>query len=429
MQNSAKQILGGHLTGLSLLALGLAVALGILGNATGSPVIDMLASGLAPLGGVWVSALRMTVIPLVLTQLLSALTSPAGGSSIGRLGGRTLGWFLLFLVTLGVTTVLMMSPVMRWVSVDPGTSANLLAGTAIPPEAWSIADSSPNSFGEWIQRLVPSNVFAALVEGEILPLLLCTLVFGLGVRRLEGDRQALLAELFRGLADAVMQIVFWILWLTPLAVFALVLSLTRTTEGEALGLLVFYVAAVTCWILVATAALYPVSALLGRVPLRAFARAMAPANMVALSTRSSLASLPALVEGGKRHLRLSSSATGLILPLSASVFKLSTVTAEPVRYLFLAQLFGLELTSLQTASFLLTLVILSFIGVGIPGGGSGFDTLPAYAAAGIPIEGLVMVVAVDTVPDVAKTLINATGYLSVATIATVGETVQPATLR
>lgn len=429
MQNSAKQILGGHLTGLSLLALGLAVALGILGNATGSPVIDMLASGLAPLGGVWVSALRMTVIPLVLTQLLSALTSPAGGSSIGRLGGRTLGWFLLFLVTLGVTTVLMMSPVMRWVSVDPGTSANLLAGTAIPPEAWSIADSSPNSFGEWIQRLVPSNVFAALVEGEILPLLLCTLVFGLGVRRLEGDRQALLAELFRGLADAVMQIVFWILWLTPLAVFALVLSLTRTTEGEALGLLVFYVAAVTCWILVATAALYPVSALLGRVPLRAFARAMAPANMVALSTRSSLASLPALVEGGKRHLRLSSSATGLILPLSASVFKLSTVTAEPVRYLFLAQLFGLELTSLQTASFLLTLVILSFIGVGIPGGGSGFDTLPAYAAAGIPIEGLVMVVAVDTIPDVAKTLINATGYLSVATIATVGETVQPATLR
>lgn len=429
MQNSAKQILGGHLTGLSLLALGSAVALGILGNATGSPVIDMLASGLAPLGGVWVSALRMTVIPLVLTQLLSALTSPAGGSSIGRLGGRTLGWFLLFLVTLGVTTVLMMSPVMRWVSVDPGTSANLLAGTAIPPEAWSIADSSPNSFGEWIQRLVPSNVFAALVEGEILPLLLCTLVFGLGVRRLEGDRQALLAELFRGLADAVMQIVFWILWLTPLAVFALVLSLTRTTEGEALGLLVFYVAAVTCWILVATAALYPVSALLGRVPLRAFARAMAPANMVALSTRSSLASLPALVEGGKRHLRLSSSATGLILPLSASVFKLSTVTAEPVRYLFLAQLFGLELTSLQTASFLLTLVILSFIGVGIPGGGSGFDTLPAYAAAGIPIEGLVMVVAVDTVPDVAKTLINATGYLSVATIATVGETVQPATLR
>lgn len=429
MQNSAKQILGGHLTGLSLLALGLAVALGILGNATGSPVIDMLASGLAPLGGVWVSALRMTVIPLVLTQLLSALTSPAGGSSIGRLGGRTLGWFLLFLVTLGVTTVLMMSPVMRWVSVDPGTSANLLAGTAIPPEAWSIADSSPNSFGEWIQRLVPSNVFAALVEGEILPLLLCTLVFGLGVRRLEGDRQALLAELFRGLADAVMQIVFWILWLTPLAVFALVLSLTRTTEGEALGLLVFYVAAVTCWILVATAALYPVSALLGRVPLRAFARAMAPANMVALSTRSSLASLPALVEGGKRHLRLSSSATGLILPLSASVFKLSTVTAEPVRYLFLAQLFGLELTSLQTASFLLTLVILSFIGVGIPGGGSGFDTLPAYAAAGIPIEGLVMVVAVDTIPDVAKTLVNATGYLSVATIATVGETVQPATLR
>jgi Na+/H+-dicarboxylate symporter len=138
---------------------------------------------------------------------------------------------------------------------------------------------------------------------------------------------------------------------------------------------------------------------------------------VAVSTRSSLASLPALIEGGREHLGFPPITTGFVLPFSSSLFKLSTVTAEPVRYLFLAHLFGIGLTLPQTATFLVTLILLSFAGVGVPRGGSGFDTLPAYIAAGVPIEGLVLVVAVDTVPDIAKTLINVTGQMTVATIA------------
>jgi Na+/H+-dicarboxylate symporter len=210
--------------------------------------------------------------------------------------------------------------------------------------------------------------------------------------------------------------VFWVLWLTPVAVFALVLGVTLSSGATALGALLFYVLAVTGWMLVVTGALYPVSALVGRVAVGDFTRAMAPANLVAVSTRSSIACLPALIKGGGEHLGLSASATGFVLPLSTSLFKLSTVTAEPVRYLFLSHLFGLDFSVSQTATFLVTLILLSFAGVGLPRGGSGFDTLPAYAAAGIPIEGLVLVVAVDTIPDIAKTLINVTGHMSVATI-------------
>jgi len=217
-----------------------------------------------------------------------------------------------------------------------------------------------------------------------------------------------------------MQIVLWVLWLTPIAVFALVLELSLTIWTDALGFLLFYVLAVSGWMLVVSGVLYPVSAILGRVPLRTLAKGLAPAHWVAVSTRSSLASLPALIEGGREHLRFPSSITGFVLPLCSSLFKLSTVTAEPVRYLFLAHVFGLELTLPQTATFLVTLIILSFSGVGVPRGGSGFDTLPAYAAAGIPIEGLVLVVAVDTVPDIAKTIINVTGHMSVATLASRG---------
>jgi proton glutamate symport protein len=182
---------------------------------------------------------------------------------------------------------------------------------------------------------------------------------------------------------------------------------------------------VTGWMLFVSGLFYPVSAILGGVSLGRFARGVAPAQMVAVSTRSSLASLPALIEGGKDHLGFPPATTGFVLPLSSAVFKMSTMTAEPVRYLFLAHLFGLTLSLPQTATFLLTLAILSFSGVGVPRGGSGFDTLPAYMAAGIPIEGLVLVVAVDTIPDVAKTIINVTGQMAVATLASRGLVKEP----
>jgi Na+/H+-dicarboxylate symporter len=420
VKSPAKQILGGHLTTLSLAALGLALALGIFGFLTGNSLIAGLGGCLAPVGSLWVSALRMTVIPLVLTQLLTALTGPPGDESIGRLGARTFVLFLFFLCTVSVASILVMSQVVGWAPVAPDTAANLLAGTALPPEAAAVASTPAGSVGEWVQRLVPTNVFAAAVAGDILPLLVSAVLFGLAVGRLGDEQRALLAGLFRAMADAMMQVVFWVLWLTPVAVFALVLELALTTGNQALGFLFFYVVAVSGWMLAVSGALYPITAVLGRVPLRSFARAVAPAHMVAVSTRSSLASLPALIEGGREHLRFPPSVTGFVLPLCSSVFKLSTVTAEPVRYLFLAHLFGLELSLPQTATFLATLIILSFSGVGIPGGGSGFDTLPAYAAAGIPIEGLVLLVAVDTVPDVAKTIVNVTGHMSVAAIGSPG---------
>jgi Na+/H+-dicarboxylate symporter len=414
------RILWGHLTALSLGALGLALAMGIFGYAADAAWISWLAAALKPIGSVWISALRMTVIPLVLAQLLVALTGTSHASSLGRLGLRTFGLFLAFIMTAGIVTILAMDPVVRTYSVDPTSAATLRAETVIPEAAVEVTEGAPVSLGDWIQNLVPSNVFSAATDGEILPLLVFTLLFGLAVASVGGEARAHLGALFSSLAEAMMQVVFWVLWVTPVAVFVLVLELSLTSGTEALGLLLFYVVVVCGWMLFVTGFLYPVSAFFGRISLVRFAKAVAPAQMVAVSTRSSLASLPALIEGGKEHLEFGPATTCFVLPLSTAVFKMSTMTAEPVRYLFLAHLFGIPLTLPQTATFLATLAILSFSGVGVPRGGSGFDTLPAYMAAGIPVEGLVLVVAVDTLPDIMKTIINVTGHMSVATLASLG---------
>lgn len=414
---STQQILGGRLTQFSLAALGFALFLGTFASWTGALWVEAMAGVLAPIGNLWVAALRMTVVPLVITQLLSAITGSDEGSSVGILSARLLALFMVLLWCVGTLTLVAMAPIMEWAPIDPAAAADILSRVAVPGEAAQVANQGAVTFGEWIQALVPTNVFAAAVSGEILPLLLCATVFGFAATRLESAPRLVLAGLFEALAKTMFQIVFWVLWLTPVAVFVLVLGLTLSIGASAFGILLFYVLAVTAWMLAVSGVLYPVSAYFGKVSVRDFAKALAPAHMVAVSTRSSLASLPALIEGGREHLRFPSETTGFVLPFSNSLFKLSTVTAEPVRFLFLAHILGISLTLPQTATFLLTLILLSFAGIGVPRGGSGFDTLPAYLAAGIPIEGLVLVVAVDTVPDIAKTLINVTGQMAVATMA------------
>ncbi len=211
-------------------------------------------------------------------------------------------------------------------------------------------------------------------------------------------------------------VVRWVLWFTPIGVFALVYVLALRMGGGAMGMLGAFVVVQSGLMLLCTVLLYPLSAGVGRVSLRAFARAVAPAQLVAVSTRSSIAALPALVEGGRDVLRLPPAATGLVLPLSTSLFKVNRTVSATVKLLFLAHFYGIALSAGTLAAFLATVVLLSFSSVGVPGGGSAFKTLPAYVAAGIPIEGIVMLEAVDTIPDVFKTLLNVTGDMSAATL-------------
>jgi Na+/H+-dicarboxylate symporter len=344
-----------------------------------------------------------------------AIVGAQGDRSIGALGAKTLLLFVLMLFAAGLITFAVGPAALSLYPVDAGTAASLRAGTTSPAPALEPTRAEPVSVGDWLIALVPTNLVRSAASGEILPLLLFTVFFGVAVTRLAPEPRDLLRRVFQAFADAMMVLIGWTLKVLPLGVFALCLDFAFRAGVRVTGVIAIWMVLLSAMLLLVTALLYPVTVILGRVPLSRLARALAPAQAVAISTRSSLASLPAMVEGGRKHLGLPASATGFVLPLSVAVFKLNMAISGPIKILFLAHVFQLHVGLHQLAVFLVTHVILSFSTVGIPAHGS-LNSLPAYMAAGIPIEGVVILTAVDAIPDIFKTLVNVTADMSAATI-------------
>jgi len=401
-------------TAWTLGALGAGLVLGILLHGSTQAWASMLADAVAPVGQLWLSALQMTVVPLVIGQTFVAVVQAHGHGSIGALGARTLALFLTMLIAAGLLTVALVPPLVSLYAVDAGTAASLRAGTAIP--VLSPRSPAASSISSWLARLIPRNVLEAASSGEILPLLLVTILFALATTRLSPPRRESLQGIFRSVADATMVLIGWILKAAPLGVFALCFGLAVRAGFTVAGFMAVFVTLACGMMILVTALLYPVTAAAGRVSLRRFAAAVAPAQLVAVSTRSSLASLPALVEGARDRLGLPPPATGFVLPISVAVFKLNRPVSATVKLLFLAHVFHVPVGAFQATTFLVTVLILSFSTVGLPGGGAGFRTLPAYLAAGVPLEGVVILEAVDAIPDIFKTVTNVTGDMSAAAI-------------
>ena len=248
-------------------------------------------------------------------------------------------------------------------------------------------------------------------------------MFGVAVAKLPDDQRLPLTRAFSATSQALMIVVRWLLVVTPFGVFALSFLIalrTGTSWASALGAYLVLRVGIT---LLCVVLLYPISVLLGRTTGRAFARAVFPAQVVALSTRSSLAALPALVAGAKAQMGLAGAATDFILPLSVSLFRIGTVMANPIKLLFLAHVYGVALRPEIVAMFIATEVLFSLSAAGIPnsgGAGGGFRMIPVFVAAGIPVEGVLMLDAVETIPDIFETLANVTGQMSMATLLTRG---------
>ncbi len=401
------------LTWWSLAALAGGIALGLVGHLTGLAAFSSVAAAAQLIGEVWIAALQMVALPLVLVLTLSAIGS-ARAESVGALGIRAIALYLIVLVALAALTLSVTSALVAGYGVDPAAVAALNAGVHVPEAVRQL----PASAGSWIDQLIPRNVFGAAAQGQVFPLLLFTILFAVAVTRLPDPHRAALIGVFQAASSAMMVVVGWLLAVTPIGVFALSYVITLRTGGSLAGLLGTYLVIQPGVTLFCLALLFLVTTVLGRVSPAALARAAAPAQIVAVSTRSSLAALPALISGSRAHLRLPPAAADFMLPLSVSLFRISEVITNPVKLVFLAHVYGVALQPAAVVSFIVTIMIFSFTETGTPnsGGGIGFRTVPVFLAAGIPLEGVIILAAVDTIPDIFDTLANVTGQLSATTI-------------
>jgi len=392
-----------------LVALGAAVAGGIAIGALGNDGLLRAADSIAPIGTLWVNAIRMTVIPLVVSLVITGVASATDVASIGRLGGRTVLVFVLLLAGVALVVMPVAPSLFALLPHDAMTRPPLPAGAA-EAAGQLAAGGQGQTFAGWLTSLIPSNPVAAAANGAMVPLILFTLLFALAIARSSGTTRSTLVGFFQALGDAMLVLVRWIVLVAPIGIFALVLPLAARAGTSFVGAIGFYIVAYALASLAVTALLYPVVAIVGRVPMRQFARAALPAQLIAFSSSSSIASLPALVESAELGLGLPQRVTGFVLPLAVSMFKLAAPVSWTVGAYFVGWFYGVPLHAVELATIAFAAVFLAFAAPGVPRGAFIMLT-PLFLAIGLPAEGIGILIAVDAIPDTFATVLNVTGDL------------------
>lgn len=397
---------------LALGALAAGLALGVAAQSVGG-VLRAFVELVEPLGTLWVNAIRMTLVPLVVSLLIGSVAGFADVRALGRIGARTMFLFIVLLSGVALFSALAAPPLLARTPLDAATADALRAKFAAPA-ADAVAEL-PTLRG-FVTGLVPVNPLRAAVDGAMLPLIVFTVLFAVAVTRLPQERRVSVLVFFGAIGEAMLTVVRWVLAVTPIGVFALAAAMGAELGLGVVGPVAWYVA-VLCGLDVATTLLlYPVAALWGRVSIATFARIAAPGQAMAIATRSSLASLPALIEGARRGLGERPALAGFVLPLCVATFKVTTPVADLVGPLFLAQLYGVDLSVTQVATMAIVSIAMSFSNPGIPSGGLFVVAAPVLLSAGLPLDGIALLVAADAVPDIFNTVGNVTGNMTVATI-------------
>lgn len=363
-------------------------------------------------GGVWLDALRMTIVPLVFALVVTGVADLATAQDhADRKIGRRLPLVLVALLFMaGIIAALIAPPLLSLFPLSPDVVAGLRANipAAAPPPVPTAAEA--------IAALMPINVVASAAAGAIVPIVVFAVILGLALGRIERARAVATLAPFRGLADAMVVIVGWVLRAAPVGIFALALAIGATAGAGAAFALGHYIMIQIIVALVLTAICYLLARGMAGVPLWRFARAMAPAQAVAAGTQSSIATLPAMLASAAR-IGVAERDASVILPLTVAVFKVTAPSGLLLFGLALAWMAGIEIAPLQLAVAIPIAVLSTLTILGMPGVVSFFAAAtPTAMALGAPIELLPILLAVDTIPDMFRTVANVTADVTATAI-------------
>lgn len=391
-----------------ILALLAGLAIGALLRAYDPALADSATVLVDPVGTLWVNAIRMTVIPLVVSTVLAALLAPGSRALFAQLGWRTAALLGVLALALSSLAVLTAQSAFAWLPLDEArAAASGLAATEPPAKVPGI--------GEWLVSLIPVNPVKAAADGAMLPLLIFTVAFGLAATTLAEAGRERLRELTGAISETMLRIVEFVLLLAPLGVFALSLVLAARLGASAVGSLGVFVGVVVVLCVLTIAAFYPLVAVASTTTVRDFAAASTAGQALAFSARSSLAALPAMLEGARARLSVHRDLPGFFLPISASIFRPGSAVAIPAGAIFVARLYGVDLGAADLMTIAVTSALLTFSVPAIPGG-TILIMAPVLAAVGIPVAGIGVLLALDAIPDMFRTTTNVTGHMAAVTI-------------
>ena len=350
------------------------------------------------IGELFLRALKMIIVPLILTSIVSGVTSIGDAQNLGRLGLKTISYYIstsLFAIVTGLVFVNLIQP---GVGADLGLKKNVPELAAASGNVWDI-----------ILRMVPTNIFEALVSFDILAIIFFSILFGFFITRLDSKSKDFLTTLFNSGFEVMMKLTHFIIRFTPLGILGIVVGVVADQRGNlvvVLGSLSKYFVTVLIGLTIhATITLPLIIRTVGKInPWKHF-QAMTTPLLTAFSTRSSSATLPLTIDAVENNTGVSNKISSFVLPLGATINMDGTALYECVAAMFIAQAYGIELSFLQQMIVVFTALLASIGAAGIPMAGLVMISV-ILTAVGLPLEGVGLILAVDPFLDMCRTSVN-----------------------
>jgi Na+/H+-dicarboxylate symporter len=391
-----------HLAIAAGLVLGLAVGLGA--SATGNAWLLALAEGSAPIGAIFMNAIRMVIIPLIITIIFTSIAKLGDPRKLGRIGGLTIAYYWITLIPAIAIGMATMKFGLRFASeIDmPETAA------ADVPKLQSIVD--------FIVSLVPANPFAAASNGSLLPLIVFTALVAAATGTLAVERRERMINIAEDASAALIKLVWWILYTAPIGVFGLAAPVTARLGWDlvqSLGIFIVFVF-VGLVIFLAVVTLPLVYFVAGVGPLK-YLRGTFGGVSIAVSTTSTAAAIPVTREEAIENIGVSPTIANLLVPLGASMHRPGSALFQGAAIVFLAYLYGVPIPMTAIAAALLATFLVSLTVAPVPS--SGVVTMaPALDAVGVPVAGLAIILGIDRIPDMMRSAVNLLGQVSAAAL-------------
>jgi Na+/H+-dicarboxylate symporter len=371
-----------------------------LGAVAASPQVVSVASFI---GALWLNALKMTVIPLVVTLLVVGISKSSEAAAAGRIAGRSVLWMVIICTLSAISGAIMVMVLTKLFPLARATASGLQ--TALAGVEQTASGPLPG-IADFFKGVIPDNIFAAAANGDLLPLVVASVLFALALAHISAAGRRAIVNLFEAIADAFVVIIDWVLWVAPLGVLALAYTVGSAAGGSAFAGLGHYVVLISVIGIVVTLACYPMAMIWARLSPAEFSRGLVAPTAVAISTRSSLASLPAMLASVK-SMGARDEVADVTLPISVALFRATGPAMNTAVAFYVAHWIGFEPSIAQMIAATAVGAVMSYGAVSLPGEVSFISSIaPIALALGVPIAPLALLVAVEMIPDIFRTVGN-----------------------